>query len=232
MKPARLPPNPTWSLPVLLLGLWSASHGLTCIGDENHIMNREYQGENQLSCDTITVPYGDTATFMDGTTFSWDTRLESKAKVIVVKGTVIGMGGNGFTGSPDRKSPTSRWDGILVDSCGKVEFVNLVIYNATYALQIRSKDVHVGEGWFYETGGVLLPDSSVFRKEYLKDTIQDFRSGDLLAGSLRNYKCPDPPKQASMESSSWDWQEKVYWTCMGVLTGLGVWIWTLVIIEN
>ena len=211
-------------LPVLVLGTWSTSAALTCIGDDAQIMKRQYEGENQLSCDTVTVPFGDTTIFTDGTKFHWDGKLEGKSKVILVKGTVIGLGETVFGGSSDGTTVASPWEGILIDSCATADFSNLVVRDASFGLHIRSLNVHVSAATLQRTSGILLPDSSVLRKNYENDTLLDFRSDEAPIAARIRYKCPEQPKKIALEKQSSDfWNWTLYLGGIAVLGALEVW---------
>jgi hypothetical protein len=188
-------------------------------------MKRQYEGKNRLSCDTVTVPFGDTSIFMDGTSFHWDRKLEGKSKVILVKGTVFGLGETVFAGSSDRNTVASPWEGILIDSCATAEFSNLVVLDASFGLHIRSMNVHVNAATLLRTSGILLPDSSVLRKNYEKDTLLEFRSDVPPIAAHIRYKCPEQPKKTALKgrpSDFWNWT--LYLGGIAALGVLEVWV--------
>ena len=188
-------------------------------------MRKVYQGETVLACDTVTVAYGDTAVLTEGARFVWDTRLGKRNKVLIVKGAIVGLGENAFSGAPEGNQGPRPWDGIVIDSCASAHFASLAIHAATFGLEIRSKDVHIAWAILIGTGGILLPDSSVFRKDYGKDTLMEFRSNDLPSVARVKYKCPDPSKQSDPNeerSDFWNWSAYVV-GAFAALVAIEVW---------
>lgn len=204
---------------VLILGFWWDALARTCpersvyeekTGSADEIMKKHYQGPVVLPCDTMWVPHGDTVVIEEQSSFTWHPALAKRNKAVIVEGTLIGSGEIEFTGQAGENPSDSKWSGIIFDSCSRADIYGLKVRDATFALQVKSPWVSIGGISALESGGILLPDSSLLVDGISNSSFESFQSSDFLPASWAKSACleatPGPARESAKGASRfWSW---------------------------
>lgn len=186
----------------MLLGLFLPLpiFALHCVGgseknlEKNKLKPFYVPGDHyEFDCDTMTVQFGATTTFWEGGTVfvGWNEGLSAYEKVLLVQGTLIGMGRLEIRGSSLPGNVPSRWGGIILDSCGLMNFNQLDIIGATTPLTLKSSRATVANLTLESSGAILLPDFSKLSVHPKSDVLGRFAAYSLPGMENLAKDCPE-----------------------------------------
>ncbi len=182
-----------------------------------------------LSCDTMTVEYGDTTAILGGGSvcFRWDKGLDTFETVLLIKGRFEGDGRLEIKGPYNARDTITRWGGIIVDTCASLQLVQLALTGATTPIALKTTRVFVNKLELEGSGALLMPDSSRLSVNPKSDVLDRFNASTLPGIQGVFYNCPEPRYRdpfiavkrpvPSTKASSWSRSQVTYWTWTSVL---------------